>query len=151
MAFSRSRSFSTNYLLSFASLNTTANASRPLRVGARFVPVAACSTAHIGRRLNLWNHEGVNPLINQFRWGWGWDPAHWNTAGGGHPAIDLVEKADEYVIEADLPGVKKGELNVRVGDEGWSLIVEGRRNTATSSTDKVEGEGERDNYLYMPI
>jgi len=84
--------------------------------------------------------------MNKFRWGWGWDPARWNT--GGHPAIDIVEKVEEYVIEADLPGVKKGELSLRVGDEGWSLIVEGRRNTATSSVDRVEGKGEHDHRLY---
>jgi HSP20 family molecular chaperone IbpA len=70
---------------------------------------------------------------------------------GGHPTIDMVEKADAYVIEADLPGVKKGDLSVRVGDEGWSLIVEGRRNTATSSVDQVEAKGECDHRLYMPI
>lgn len=112
----------------------------------------ACSTAHIGRRSNAWNHEGVNPWINRFRWGWSWDPAHWNTgANGWHPAIDMVEKADAYVIEADLPGVKKGELSVRVGDEGWSLIVEGRRNTATSSVEKVDGKGEHDGWLHISM
>jgi HSP20 family molecular chaperone IbpA len=149
MSFSRSRSLFREVSPLFRLLEHQVNVAHPLRLRAQFVPAAACSTAHMGRRSHPWNHEGVTPWINRFRWGWGWDPVHWNA--GGHPTIDMVEKADAYVIEADLPGVKKADVSVRVGDEGWSLIVEGRRNTAASSVDKVEGQGERDHWLYTPM
>ncbi|KAF8895531.1 HSP20-like chaperone [Infundibulicybe gibba] len=40
---------------------------------------------------------------------------------------DVAETGDTYVIEADLPGVKRDDLTVRVGDAGRSVTIEGRR------------------------
>ncbi|EGN98399.1 hypothetical protein SERLA73DRAFT_183388 [Serpula lacrymans var. lacrymans S7.3] len=42
------------------------------------------------------------------------------------PAIDLTEDADNYIVEADLPGVKKDDIEVRAGDGGRSITIEGR-------------------------
>ena len=49
--------------------------------------------------------------------------------GGGasalRPALDVSERADAYVVEADLPGVQKEHVRVRVGDGGRTLTIEG--------------------------
>ncbi|KAI0699111.1 HSP20-like chaperone [Cytidiella melzeri] len=42
------------------------------------------------------------------------------------PAVDVVEEGNNYVVEAELPGVKKEDVHVRVGDGGRSVTIEGR-------------------------
>ncbi|KAI0720476.1 HSP20-like chaperone [Cerioporus squamosus] len=42
------------------------------------------------------------------------------------PAIDVSEQGDTYVVEAELPGVKKENVNVRIGDGGRTLTIEGK-------------------------
>lgn len=42
------------------------------------------------------------------------------------PAIDLSEEPNAFVVEAEIPGVKKENLDVRIGDGGQSLTIEGR-------------------------
>jgi len=42
------------------------------------------------------------------------------------PSIDVTEEGDNYVVEADLPGVKKENVDVRIGDGGHSVSIEGR-------------------------
>ncbi|RDX53300.1 HSP20-like chaperone [Lentinus brumalis] len=42
------------------------------------------------------------------------------------PAVDVSEQGDKYVVEAELPGVKKENINVRIGDGGRTLTIEGK-------------------------
>ncbi|KAJ7784573.1 HSP20-like chaperone [Mycena metata] len=42
------------------------------------------------------------------------------------PAVDVSEAGNTYVVEAELPGLKKEQLEVRVGDGGRSLTIEGK-------------------------
>ncbi len=42
------------------------------------------------------------------------------------PAVDLTEHGNEFVVEAELPGVKKENIEIRIGDGGQSLTIEGR-------------------------
>ncbi|KAJ7863126.1 HSP20-like chaperone [Mycena olivaceomarginata] len=42
------------------------------------------------------------------------------------PALDISEAGNNYVVEAELPGVKKENLEVRIGDGGRSLTIEGK-------------------------
>ncbi|GJJ15424.1 hypothetical protein Clacol_009701 [Clathrus columnatus] len=42
------------------------------------------------------------------------------------PALDLSEHGNDYIVEAEVPGVKKENLEVRVGDNGRSLTIEGK-------------------------
>ncbi|CCM01869.1 uncharacterized protein FIBRA_03940 [Fibroporia radiculosa] len=54
------------------------------------------------------------------------------------PAIDVSEEGDKYVIEAEIPGVKKENIQVRVGDSGRSVTIEGKavsRQTEPQPTD----------------
>lgn len=51
------------------------------------------------------------------------DPFSWQQHS---PALNLSEEEGNYVVEAELPGVKKENVDVRVGDGGRSLTIEGR-------------------------
>ncbi|PCH40133.1 HSP20-like chaperone [Wolfiporia cocos MD-104 SS10] len=42
------------------------------------------------------------------------------------PAVDVTEEGNNYVIEAELPGVKKENISVRIGDGGRSVTIEGK-------------------------
>lgn len=42
------------------------------------------------------------------------------------PALDVSEHGNDYIVEAEIPGVKKENLEVRVGDNGRSLTIEGK-------------------------
>lgn len=42
------------------------------------------------------------------------------------PAVDVTEKGNKYIIEADIPGVSKDNLQVRVGDGNQSITIEGK-------------------------
>ncbi|KAG5645472.1 hypothetical protein DXG03_006017 [Asterophora parasitica] len=42
------------------------------------------------------------------------------------PAIDVKEEGDKYIVEAELPGVQKDNIEVRIGDAGRSVTIEGR-------------------------
>jgi HSP20 family molecular chaperone IbpA len=60
------------------------------------------------------------------------------------PAIDVTEQGDKYVLDAELPGVSKENVEVRVGDGGRSITIEGKavvdRESSRVSEDKTEGE-----------
>ncbi|TFK40648.1 HSP20-like chaperone [Crucibulum laeve] len=42
------------------------------------------------------------------------------------PAVDITEEGDKYILDADLPGVKKENIEVRIGDNGESITIQGR-------------------------
>lgn len=42
------------------------------------------------------------------------------------PAVDVTEEGNNYVVEAELPGVKKENVEVRIGDGGRSVTIEGK-------------------------
>jgi HSP20 family protein len=50
------------------------------------------------------------------------------------PAVDVTEEGDNYVVEVELPGVKKENLEVRVREGGRSLTVEGKLAAATEGS-----------------
>jgi HSP20 family protein len=43
------------------------------------------------------------------------------------PAIDLYETENEYVVEAELPGLKQEEINVHVEDDVLTISGERKR------------------------
>ncbi|GLB38541.1 putative small heat shock protein (HSP20) family protein [Lyophyllum shimeji] len=49
----------------------------------------------------------------------------------GRPAIDVKDQGDKYLVEAEVPGVKKENLEVRIGEDGKSLTIEGKLGEAT--------------------
>nr|GAT60296.1 predicted protein [Mycena chlorophos] len=42
------------------------------------------------------------------------------------PAVDVSEAGNSYVVEAELPGVKRENIEVRIGEGGRSLTIEGK-------------------------
>ncbi len=65
--------------------------------------------------------------------------------------MDVSEDGKNYVVETELPGVKKEDMEVRIGDGGRSVTIEGKilqRNTyangdgsTASTSDKPVAEG----------
>jgi HSP20 family molecular chaperone IbpA len=51
------------------------------------------------------------------------DPFNWQSTT---PALNLSEENDHYIVEAEVPGVRKENLGLRVGDGGRSLTIEGK-------------------------
>ena len=62
------------------------------------------------------------------------------------PASDIYENADEYILLANMPGVVRSEVQVKVIEE--SLIVFGRINyDETVNRDYILNENELGNYF----
>ncbi|KZT34365.1 HSP20-like chaperone [Sistotremastrum suecicum HHB10207 ss-3] len=45
------------------------------------------------------------------------------------PSVDVSEEGKTYVVEAELPGVKKENIDVRIGANGQSVTIEGHINS----------------------
>jgi len=43
-----------------------------------------------------------------------------------HPAVDVTDQGDKFIVDADLPGVPKENVEVRIGDNGRSITIEGK-------------------------
>lgn len=54
------------------------------------------------------------------------DHPFWSENAWPRPAVDLSEEGNSYIVEAELPGVKKDNVEVRVGDGGRSITIEGK-------------------------
>lgn len=62
------------------------------------------------------------------------------------PSSDIYENADEYILAANMPGVSRSEIQVKVIDE--SLIVFGRINyNEIVNRDYILNENEIGNYF----
>ncbi|KAG2344542.1 HSP20-like chaperone [Suillus weaverae] len=46
------------------------------------------------------------------------------------PPVDVTEEGDKYIIEADLPGVKKENVDIRIGNAGRSITIQGSKTVA---------------------
>ncbi|KIO32661.1 hypothetical protein M407DRAFT_66431, partial [Tulasnella calospora MUT 4182] len=55
------------------------------------------------------------------------------------PHVHLTDEADKYVVEAEVPGVPKENLDISIGDNGRSLTIKG--NTFSSSEAATEEKG----------
>ncbi|KAK7048357.1 SHSP domain-containing protein [Favolaschia claudopus] len=58
------------------------------------------------------------------------------------PAVDVSEAGNSYVVEAELPGVKKENLEVRIGDGGRSLTIEGKLLSAKEGSENNAPDAE---------
>jgi len=60
----------------------------------------------------------------------GW-PAHWpawsEMARGGMPPVDVIDRDKEVLVRAELPGVKKDEIDVTVTDDRITIKGEYRK------------------------
>jgi HSP20 family molecular chaperone IbpA len=68
----------------------------------------------------------------------------------GRPAVDVTEEGNKYVVEAELPGVKKENLDIRIGDGGRSVTIEGKtfaRDKTAATPEAKEGTCSRSKSL----
>ncbi|KAF8645228.1 hypothetical protein AX16_008055 [Volvariella volvacea WC 439] len=56
------------------------------------------------------------------------------------PAVDVTEQGNKYVVEADLPGVSKENVQVRIGDNGRSITIEGKTSTTRPVPDTATAD-----------
>ncbi|KAK0221819.1 HSP20-like chaperone [Armillaria fumosa] len=54
------------------------------------------------------------------------DDPFFSTPGFTRPAVDVTEQGNNYIVEADLPGVAKENVEVRIGEGGRNLTIEGK-------------------------
>jgi HSP20 family molecular chaperone IbpA len=52
------------------------------------------------------------------------------------PAVQLAEEDGTYVVEAELPGVRKEDVRVSVGDAGRSLTIAGSRTSRVARAEE---------------
>ncbi len=65
-----------------------------------------------------------------FRSPWSWG----GVTGAFSPAVDLVEKEDEFLISAEIPGAEAGDLSVDISGE--MLTLKGEKTQSTEQKDK---------------
>ncbi|KAG9045208.1 hypothetical protein FS837_006822 [Tulasnella sp. UAMH 9824] len=65
--------------------------------------------------------------------------------GGRTARVDLKEEGNNYVIEAEVPGVKKENLDVTVGDHGRSITIEGRVFGRSADSQQPQSAGDATN------
>lgn len=61
------------------------------------------------------------------------------------PRVDLMEKDDELLLFADMPGVKPDDVDIRF--ENGELSVHGRRGLSKAGTERTRWEYEVTNYF----
>ncbi|EEB98145.1 hypothetical protein MPER_02402 [Moniliophthora perniciosa FA553] len=52
------------------------------------------------------------------------------------PAVDVSEDGNKYIVEADLPGVKKENVEFRIGDGGHSVTKQGKTFSKATESSK---------------
>jgi HSP20 family molecular chaperone IbpA len=55
------------------------------------------------------------------------------------PAVDITEEGNSYVVEAELPGVKKDDVQLHIGDGGHSIIIEGKVSSRSRTAPQQSG------------
>ncbi|KAG7088442.1 hypothetical protein E1B28_012434 [Marasmius oreades] len=72
------------------------------------------------------------------------DPFFHNTPAFSQPAVDITEEGNKFIVEADLPGVPKENVEVRIGDGGHSITISGKtfdKRHTPQATENLNSEG----------
>jgi HSP20 family protein len=90
--------------------------------------------------------EEMDRIFEDFGYGRSW-PGLWSSGGGGltprsefgrtvwSPQIEMLERGNQLVVRADLPGLKRDDIKLEVADN--CLTIEGERRHETE--EKQEG------------
>lgn len=82
-----------------------------------------------------------NPINELAFWGNAFNDSFFNTKrktdDSWYPAVDILNKKDDVVLNIELPGVKKEDITINIEDR--VLTIKGER--------KFENEEKKDNYL----
>ena len=77
-----------------------------------------------------WNMEDeINRMFEQFN-----KPLGWVDSSRYAPAMDIHETDDDYIVEADVPGLKKDEVHIEVADN--VLTIKGERKEQKEQKEK---------------
>lgn len=84
-------------------------------------------------------NDPIKELFNEdFLWGFPFVPVTGKQLANGQsfwqPAIDVAEDKENFVLKADLPGLKKEDIRVSV--ENDVLTIEGERKSETEQKEK---------------
>ena len=71
------------------------------------------------------------------------DDPFFSSPGFTRPAVDVTEQGNKYIVEADLPGVAKENVEVRIGEGGRSLTIEGKVVSKGPEPEAQASEGEQ--------
>ncbi|MBI4629704.1 MAG: Hsp20/alpha crystallin family protein [Candidatus Rokubacteria bacterium] len=82
--------------------------------------------------------RGMEEMFNRFMGAWPW-PAGWGR--GWVPAVDVVERKDEVVLRADLPGLEQKDIEVTV--QSGMLTIRGERKEEKEEKDEEHYYHER--------
>lgn len=78
-------------------------------------------------RRPLWDfpeiERGMEEMVNRFLGAWPWPEAGWGR--GRVPAVDMIDRKDEVVLRADLPGLVQKDIEVTV--QHGMLTIRGER------------------------
>ena len=92
---------------------------------------------HPWDELDRWFNEfGRQGLLSPFSWYWPKEMTAMAPFEGRTPKVDMVDRDDEVVVRAELPGVKKEDLEVTLSEHSV---------TVKAHTDSEEKE-EKENY-----
>jgi HSP20 family protein len=56
------------------------------------------------------------------------------------PAVDIVQEGDHYVVKADLPGMKKDEIEITLNGDTLTVSGEKKRETETKDDSRYRSE-----------
>ena len=94
-------------------------------------------------RLKVWEpHRGFRPFHRDFgrfvnEFGWGPEQTEELNEANWSPKVDIYETQENYVLNAELPGLKKEDISIDLNDN--TLTLKGER--------KFEEKVEKDNYV----
>ncbi len=77
--------------------------------------------------------DEINDLFRDFFRGWDVNGKD-SMPGSWAPAVDIEENENEFVVHADVPGIPKKDISIRVSD--GALMITGER-----KEEKTEGKG----------
>ena len=94
-------------------------------------------------RLKVWEpHRGFRPFYNNFdrffnEFGRGLQPAEGLDDATWAPKVDIYETENAYVLNAELPGLTKDQIDIDINDN--TLTIKGEK--------KFEEKVDKDNYV----
>ena len=91
--------------------------------------------------VGFWNPSGMiqemERMFDDFRLGIGDMP--FRSSGSRMPSVDVRDEDGQYVVEAELPGIKKEEVSVEIGDE--AVIIKAEKENNVESRERICSPG----------
>ncbi|HEY3420794.1 MAG TPA: Hsp20/alpha crystallin family protein [Methanomassiliicoccales archaeon] len=92
--------------------------------------------------VGFWSPSGMmqemEKMLDDFRTGFGDMPI--KSSGARLPSIDVRDEDDQYVLEAELPGIKKDEVSVEIGEEAVIIKAQKEKNVQEQGKGYVRRE-----------